>query len=170
MVSQPYFSPTATLWLASILLAWTPLSGCVSIVRSERLEVGVPPKSALAPDSVPLIPDGIQALCQPILHRLAQPFIPREVAERDQPTVRPPHSKFHPVPTQPVFGARVIPVEMIPVPFEPPPPAAEPEPRILQPEYDESRPGGPAPSTPPTAAPIPSPPRAFTSSSDGELS
>jgi len=43
-------------------------------------------------------------LPHPILHAIAGPFLPRAIADPYQATVTPPHSKFHPVPTRPVFS------------------------------------------------------------------
>jgi hypothetical protein len=43
-------------------------------------------------------------LPRPLLHAISGPFVPHEIVDPYQSTVQVPHSKFHPVPTRPVFA------------------------------------------------------------------
>ena len=142
-VPQSCLRPSTTTWLGGITLVPLLLAGCcVPLVRSDRLDAGISPTSVAAADCDPLIPDGIYAACQPALHFLAGPFVPRDAAEQYQSTIRPPHAKFHPVPTRPVFASRMsvppLPHEVVSVPMEPIVPW-EAEPQMIQPERFEAR-------------------------------
>jgi len=97
-------------WLVRVALCATvAVTGCCSpLVRSQRLTDGLgfaeskpPPLPGAAS---PILFDRVLALCRPALHRFAGPFTRRDTAAQYQETIRPPHSKFHPVPTRPVFA------------------------------------------------------------------
>ena len=104
----------------TMLLMTLALSGCCGpLLRSERFtefpgnagttDCCEPSLATAAAEVVPeqptapLIPDGLLSVFNPLVHCLAGPFTPRAAVEEYQAETRPPHSKFHPVPTRPVF-------------------------------------------------------------------
>ncbi len=100
---------------------------CAPLIRSDRLvdqpspSVAKGEEAASTEVAIPLFPDRLVGICRPLLHYLAGPFTPQETIDQYQSAVQPPHSKFHPVPTRPVFAPQPYelgPVVSIPLPNE----------------------------------------------------
>lgn len=91
-------------------------------------------------------------LPRPILHAISGPFLPHGIADPYQATTHPPHSKFHPVPTGPVFAPRNAYLPTLAPTTAPGQPTLAPSANSL-PEPVEARPRpeipGPSPGAPP---------------------
>ena len=142
-------------WVGAVLAPFLLAGCCMPLVRSDRLAASVHSKDGAA-NCEPLIPDGIYAACQPALRYIAGPFMLQDTAGQAASADRAPHSKFHPVPTRPVFGSGELvfhfPSDVYASPLEPTRPLAEPPLHLIVPEPDTGRPNL---LTPLQAAPTP---------------
>jgi hypothetical protein len=110
---SPYLSSSLQIACAALLVVGTGCSG--PYIRSQQTAYQSAPKGEYAAhvsesgtgvDCGLGCDDGQLRLGLPrfVLHAISGPFIPREIVDPYQSTVHPPHSKFHPVPTRPVFA------------------------------------------------------------------
>ncbi len=109
----PFLSSSFQFGLAALLVSWTGCSG--PYIRSQQFAYSSAPNTQqthLASDCENGVDcghgciDGQLKLGLPrtILHAISGPFVPHEIVDPYQSTAHPPHSKFHPVPTRPVFA------------------------------------------------------------------
>ena len=120
--------PSSSLKTGSLLAlaaAWLFCSGCAGVIVSERLDPLAPiPEAASEHCFIESLPGPVQEPLLALWGDATAPVGP----------VRPPHSRFHPVPTAPVFAARPAALVQPPLPL--------PQPSI------EEVPGQPTPAEP----------------------
>ena len=111
-VNDPFLSTSLQLVLAALVVAWTGC--CGPYIRSQQ-SAYLPASEGHIPHPASGCGKGIDCaqgcydgqlklgLPQPILQAISGPFVPHEIVDPYQSTMHPPHSKFHPIPTRPVF-------------------------------------------------------------------
>lgn len=124
-------NPTLRIAALSSLTYLALVAGCAApVIRSQRLHGGRHTLPAIYQGHDHALPHDCEScgsrqrlrdlapyVAGPLMHHQRQPYAPQ------QATIQPPHSKFHPVPTRPVFEQRhsysppdPIGVQLVPVP------------------------------------------------------
>ena len=92
-------------------ILWLPvLLGCCQLAIPSHRVASQPPTASEPGEMIVMDDAGVACPMLPcfagMFSCLAGPFLPRET-QAVTPTIQPPHSRFHPVPTRPVFAPPV---------------------------------------------------------------